>query len=196
MIDVSPNQNVSVHELPECIIESPSIATFSNNDTTDKGSAEAVSDQQMQDDNTDCMKAEKECMAASASSSDTFDIIDCKDLEHLHVSSSSSKDQVVAENVLEKDMIATVDSSGTNVTTSTTCTTSDSSGYIFASFDSTPPKPTCQSPCNALPRVNEDDDEEEEDCSCTTTGSRSPTPVHFEITAKGVKVISDRESFL
>jgi len=40
------------------------------------------------------------------------------------------------------------------------------------------------------------EEEEAEDCSCTTTGSRSPTPVHFEITSKGVKVISDKESFL
>ena len=55
--------------------------------------------------------------------------------------------------------------------------------------------PKCSpSPCN-LPPLNEDDDEEE-DCSCTTTGSRSPTPVQFEITPKGVKVISDKESFL
>ena len=46
---------------------------------------------------------------------------------------------------------------------------------------------------------HEDDqliEDESEDCSCTTTGSRSPTPVQFEITPKGVKVISDRESFL
>ena len=55
--------------------------------------------------------------------------------------------------------------------------------------------PKCSpSPCN-LPPLNEDEDEEE-DCSCTTTGSRSPTPVQFEITPKGVKVISDKESFL
>lgn len=38
--------------------------------------------------------------------------------------------------------------------------------------------------------------DEDEDCSCASTGSRSPTPVHFEITPKGVKVISDKESFL
>lgn len=38
--------------------------------------------------------------------------------------------------------------------------------------------------------------EEDDDYSCTSTGSRSPTPVHFEITPKGVKVISDKESFL
>ena len=46
--------------------------------------------------------------------------------------------------------------------------------------------------------IEDDDEEEEEDCSCTTTGSNSncPTPVHFEITPKGVKVISDKESFL
>ena len=55
--------------------------------------------------------------------------------------------------------------------------------------------PKCSpSPCN-LPPLNEDEDEED-DCSCTTTGSRSPTPVQFEITPKGVKVISDKESFL
>ena len=40
------------------------------------------------------------------------------------------------------------------------------------------------------------EEDEEEDCSCTTTGTRSPTPVHFEITPKGVKVISEKESFL
>jgi hypothetical protein len=44
--------------------------------------------------------------------------------------------------------------------------------------------------------IEENNEDEDEDCSCTTTGSRSPTPVHFEITPKGVKVISDKESFL
>jgi len=134
-------------------------------------------------DDTDCMKTEKECMAASASSSDTFDIIDSKDLEHITI---VSKDTVEND-----DAKTTAVDIAKNASSSTNTPLSGAAGDIdIASIDTCKP---CQSPCN-LSRVNED--EEEEDCSCTTTGSRSPTPVHFEITARGVKVISDRESFL
>lgn len=181
-IDVSPkNSNITVHE-PECNqIESP-VLPFPNIATDTKT---VVSDEQQITliDDTDCMKTEKECMAASASSSDTFDIIDSKDLEHLNI---------VSKDTVENDDAKTnaVDNAK-NASSSTNTPLSGAAGDIdIASIDTCKP---CQSPCN-LSRVNED--EEEEDCSCTTTGSRSPTPVHFEITARGVKVISDRESFL
>lgn len=128
------------------------------------------------------MKTEKECMAASASSSDTFDMIDSKDLEpNLNVSKDNT---VVAENDAKTNAVDCAEIVTTSITNA------PKNGDIDnASKDICKP---CPSPCY-LSRVNEDEDD---DCSCTTTGSRSPTPVHFEITAKGVKVISDRESFL
>ena len=132
-------------------------------------------------DDTDCMKTEKECMAASASSSDTFDIIDSKDLEHLNI---------VSKDTVENDDANTNAVDNAKNASSSTSTPGAAGDMDISSIDTCKP---CQSPCN-LSRVNED--EEEEDCSCTTTGSRSPTPVHFEITARGGKAISDRESFL
>lgn len=119
---------------------------------------------------------------------DTFDIIDTKDVDvdmgpppamedsTLDVSSSPN-------NCLMNEPVNDVESSVLSISEHET-------------VEPIEPKST-PSPSN-LPLLNEDSvDDGEEDCSCTTTGSRSPTPIQFEMTPKGkVKVISDKESFL
>ena len=126
-------------------------------------------------------KDEKElcCMETSSSPpvAETFDIIESNDVdaatnEVLAPDAEMPIDVSLAENLNVVDKI--------------------DQDQVVASPPS--PKATKDEPsCPVIAPANEED---EEDCSCTTTGSRSPTPVHFEITPKGVKVISDKESFL
>ena len=124
---------------------------------------------------------ENPCMTPP--SVDTFDIIDTTDVD-TEIGS------------VNEDGILNVSSSPINLVNEISDQVESSNNDSFSKHETDKPKRT-PSPCN-LPPLNEDNDDvdEEEDCSCTTTGSRSPTPVQFEITPKGVKVISDKESFL
>ena len=129
---------------------------------------------------------ENPCMTPP--SVDTFDIIDTTDVD-TEIGS------------VNEDGILNVSSSPINLVNEISDQVERSSVLLcnddsFSKHETDKPKRT-PSPCN-LPPLNEDNDDvdEEEDCSCTTTGSRSPTPVQFEITPKGVKVISDTESCL
>ena len=116
------------------------------------------------------MKAEMNCMLAMSTSSEAGPDCTLDNIERKHSEKLTVFKDDKVENDNTKEPIA-LDS------TTQSCVVDIGSN-------------TCNLAC-----VNEDDNDTE-DCSCTTTGSRSPTPVHFEITAKGVKVISDRESFL
>jgi hypothetical protein len=84
--------------------------------------------------------------------------------------------------------VSNVDSPTTTTTTTTTATTTQTPilGTLLEEEDA------AQADDPQEPIEENDDD----DSRTTTTGSRSPTPVQFEITSKGVKVISDKESFL
>ena len=128
---------------------------------------------------------ENPCMTPP--SVDTFDIIDTTDVDT--EIGSVNEDGILN---VSSSPINLVNEISDQVESSSVLCNDDS----FSKHETDKPKRT-PSPCN-LPPLNEDNDDvdEEEDCSCTTTGSRSPTPVQFEITPKGVKVISDKESFL
>ena len=158
---------------------------------------------------TNTSNSDNNCMGTL----ETFDIIDpIIDLEPLNVDNSSS-DVVHHDDSCEKlvdNFEASSSAAGTNniLNVNLECSSNiepfekivqlDHSITAAAIEVGRPGSTNIQKTDHDSNIIEDDDDEEEEDCSCTTTGSNSncPTPVHFEITPKGVKVISDKESFL
>ena len=161
---------------------------------------------------TNTSNSDNNCMGTL----ETFDIIDpIIDLEPLNVDNSSSDvhrddDDEILNHERIKDSCEKVEnfdaSSGTNniLNVNLECSSNVEPFEKIVQLDHTSikvedgPESTIQKTDHDSNIEDEDEEEEEEDCSCTTTGSNSncPTPVHFEITPKGVKVISDKESFL
>ena len=159
---------------------------------------------------TNTSNSDNNCMGTL----ETFDIIDpVRDLALLNVDDSSSvvhdDDEILNHDVI-KDSCKKVDSfdagSATNNISNVNIECSNVGTFeTIVQLDNTSvtvedgPGSTIQKKTDHDSNIEDHDEEdEEEDCSCTTTGSNSncPTPVHFEITPKGVKVISDKESFL
>jgi hypothetical protein len=117
---------------------------------------------------------------------DPTDIIDPIDVETI-CGCDETKTILNVSNV-DSPTTTTTTSTSTTTTTTTTATTTQTPilGTLLEEEDA------AQADDPQEPIEENDDD----DSRTTTTGSRSPTPVQFEITSKGVKVISDKESFL
>jgi hypothetical protein len=119
---------------------------------------------------------------------DPTDIIDPIDVETI-CGCDETKTILNVSNV-DSPTTTTTTTTSTSTTTTTTTTATTTQTPILGTLLEEEDAAQADDPQEPI-EENDDDDSR-----TTTTGSRSPTPVQFEITSKGVKVISDKESFL